>query len=150
MEERARFAICAAISHPYYKAQWGTEAESEKALIIFKDEYDQVADLQENPAELEPESEDFIQLRAAPLPSASTELSRFLLDQRKDLKMLDEFPIIREIFFRYNTQLPTSAIVERMFSFATLLDDPNRGRILPANFEASVLIKANSVFMREN
>lgn len=159
LEEGATMAICGAISHPGYKAQWGTEAESEKALIIFKNEYDEMsqelnqqtnADNNQNSIEVEDEADSFIQLRAAPLASACTELSRYLIDPRKDLQMLNEYPTIREIFMKNNTQLPTSAIVERLFNFAGLLDHPNRGKILPSNFEDSVLIKANSVYDREN
>lgn len=156
LEEGATMAICAAISHPSYKAQWGTELESEKALIIFKAEYHEMSQQIQQGAEEEEEDEmvsdgeSFIQLRTAPLPSASTELSRFLLDQRKDLEMLNNYPTIRELFFKYNTQLPTSAIVERMFNFAGLLDTPTRNRILPSNFEANVLIKTNSVYARDH
>lgn len=152
LKEDAKMAICAAFSHPSYKGQWGTEAESEKALLIFKKEYDEVSqqlEFQQNDNSMEIESEDFIQLRAAPLPSVQTELSRFLVDQRKELTMLNEYPVIREIFMKHNTQLPTSAIVERMFNFAGLLNHPNRGRILPTNFEDNVLLKANSVFRRQ-
>lgn len=150
LEEKARMAICAAISNPKYKAQWGTEDESEKALVIFRSEYDEIAaSFHQDSDDIEIESEDFIHLRTAPLPSASTELTRFLIDQRKDFKMLDEYPVIKEIFLKTNTQMPTSAIVERMFNFAGMLDDPKRGRILPENFEMNVLLKVNSVFDRD-
>lgn len=35
-----------------------------------------------------------------------------------------------------------------MFNFAGILDDPKRGRMLPTNFEDSVILKANSIFIR--
>lgn len=39
LEEEATMAICAATSHPRYKAQWGTEEDSDKVIIIFKNVY---------------------------------------------------------------------------------------------------------------
>lgn len=83
------------------------------------------------------------------MQSVSSEPTRYLVDKRHELKILDEYPIIREMFLKFYTQLPTSAIVERMFNFAGMLDDPKRNRILPTNFEKSILIKSNAVYARD-
>lgn len=149
--DNAEMAICSAISNPNYKAQWGSEADSEKAMAIFKREYTEVSNAMEGTQTAAAEaddSSDFILLRTAPPTSVSNELTRYLVDARTDFKMLDQYPVIREIFFKSNTQLPTSASAERMFNFAGLLDHPNRGRILPTNFENNVVVKANAVYAR--
>lgn len=149
--ESAEMAICSAISNPNYKAQWGSVEDSEKAMLVFKREYEKVSDLmemEETEAAAASTNTEFVLLRAGPLPSVSNELTRYLMDTRTDFKMLDQYPIIREIFLKHNTQLPTSATTERMFNFAGILDHPNRGRVLPTNFENNILLKANHVHGR--
>lgn len=148
LEEKASAAICATVSHPRYKARWGTEAEAEKALKHFKEKFDQLAVANEVSVAVNEEEIDqgFITLRPSSLSQVTTELNRYLDSSRLDLFMLNDFPTIRKMFFKFNTQLPTSASVERMFNFAGLLDHPKRGRILPVNFEKNVILKANSAF----
>lgn len=153
--EKAKMAICASMSHPAYKSKWGTIEESDKAMVIFKREYERIsADLTENDevrvVEDSTQSKNsFIRLRPTAMTAEASEISRYLLSERVDLEMLNGYPIIREMFFMYNTQLPSSATVERMFNFAGILDDPKRGRILPVNFEKNVVLKANNVFGRK-
>lgn len=156
---KAKMAICAAISHPAYKAKWGTVQESEKALIVFKQEFEEIAaqiasestasQASPNTATATGSQQKFIRLRPSSLSNEVSELNRYLSSERVDLQMLDDFPVIREMFFKFNTQLPTSATVERMFNFAGILDNPKRGRTLPTNFENNILLKANDVFGRD-
>lgn len=149
LNEKATMAICGSISHPAYKSKWGSVEDSEKAMVIFKQQYDlmstKVAAMP--PADHQSRNEGptkFIRLRPTSLTNEASELTRYLLSERVDLQMLNDFPIIREMFFKFNTQLPTSAVVEGMFNFAGILDNPKRCRTLPTNFENNVVIKANS------
>lgn len=102
-------------------------------MLVFKEEYDKMSNQIATTAVDESETRNeasgsgkFIRLRPTALSNEESELTRYLLSERLDLKMLNDFPIIREMFFKYNTQLPSSAPVERMFSFAGILDDPRR------------------------
>lgn len=147
--EKAEMAICSAISHPAYKTKWGSVEDSEKALIIFKREFEKISNnFESDEIEIGQETTtSFIRLRTTAMTTEASEISRYLLSERVDLKMLNDFPVIREMFFKFNTQLPSSATAERMFNFAGILDDPKRNRIMPPTFEKNVL-KANNVFER--
>lgn len=72
-----------------------------------------------------------------------SEMSRYLNDARAEITMLNEYPLIRELYFRYNTTLSASAAIERVFIQSALIFRPHRNRISPANFERTLLLKYN-------
>lgn len=72
---------------------------------------------------------------------AELETLHFLEDQGKDLNILNQYPLIRQLFVRFNTIIPSSAPVERLFSFAGLINRPHRRRLKPDLFEKLVVLK---------
>lgn len=72
------------------------------------------------------------------------EALQYLQDPQTDIKMLEKYPNIKKIFLKYNTTLPSSAPVERMFSYATFINTPRRHALSDSNFENLVLMKANN------
>lgn len=58
-----------------------------------------------------------------------------------DLKYLNNYPLVKKIFLKYNTILPSSAPVERLFTYATLLDLPKFNRLEDDKFEKRILLK---------
>ena len=50
------------------------------------------------------------------------------------------------LFIKYNSILPSSAPVERMFSIATNINKPKRNKLNDTNFELLVLLKENSLY----
>lgn len=52
-------------------------------------------------------------------------------------------PIMRLIFLKYNTALPSSASVERLFSIAGDICTKKRSKISDCNFENALLFKIN-------
>ncbi|XP_074029942.1 uncharacterized protein [Leptinotarsa decemlineata] len=72
------------------------------------------------------------------------ELLRYLEDKRTNLQVLHEYPTLKKVSLKYNTCLPSAAPVERLFSFATMIDTPKRKNLSDEHFEVLVLKKANS------
>lgn len=73
-----------------------------------------------------------------------SETGAYLSDIEISLEMLNRYPIIRKFFLKYNTALPSSAPVERLFSFAGIINQSRRQKLSDSNFEMLVLRKANS------
>lgn len=72
-----------------------------------------------------------------------SEVNRYLNDHRTNIEILDEYPLIRNVFFRYNTTLSASAAVERLFSQCMIIFAPRRNRLSSENFERALLLKQN-------
>ena len=74
---------------------------------------------------------------------AEAEFSAYLADSSKPLSMLNKYPRVKATSLKYNTPLPSSAAVERLFSYATILNAPKRGSISDETFEKLLLLKVN-------
>lgn len=79
-----------------------------------------------------------------------SEVSRFLVDDRSENSMLNAYPTIREVYFKFNTTLSSSAPVERVFSQSKMIFAPRRNRISGNNFEKTLLLKHNRQLLNEN
>lgn len=72
------------------------------------------------------------------------ELDTFLLDPDTNICCLKKYKVIQQMFLKYNTPLPSSAPVERLFSFGGMVDAPRRNKLSDTHFEKLVLLKANN------
>ena len=81
-----------------------------------------------------------------PSTSKSTveiEILNYINSKNTNLDMLNNYPIIKMLFIKYNSILPSSAPVERMFSISTNINKPKRNKLNDTNFALLVLLKAN-------
>ena len=60
--------------------------------------------------------------------------------------MLNNYPIIKMLFIKYNSILPSSAPVERMFSIATNINKPKRNKLNDTKFALLILLKSNLLY----
>lgn len=70
-------------------------------------------------------------------------ISHYLADQDRDVSMLNRYPEIKRVFQKYNTPLPSSGAIERMFSFGTMTNLPNSQTLSDEMFEKRMVLKSN-------
>jgi hypothetical protein len=69
------------------------------------------------------------------------ELDFYLRDPDKNIEMLDRYPQIKQLFIKFNTAIPSSAPVERLFSQAALILTVRRNRLSDSLLEILILLK---------
>uniref|UniRef100_A0A8D8QTK7 HAT C-terminal dimerisation domain-containing protein n=1 Tax=Cacopsylla melanoneura TaxID=428564 RepID=A0A8D8QTK7_9HEMI len=74
------------------------------------------------------------------------EIISYLDEKSKDIKILDRYQHIRKIFYKYNTVLPSSAPVERLFSVGGLILTPRRNKLKDKLFEVLLILKGAAQF----
>lgn len=72
-----------------------------------------------------------------------SEVARFLSDEHTEVEILNNYPTIREIYFKFNTTLSSSGAVERLFSQSLMIFTPRRNRISDEKFEKILMLKHN-------
>lgn len=77
-----------------------------------------------------------------------SEVSRYLFDDRTESAMLNEYSHVREVYFKYNTTISSSAPVERLFSQSGLIYTPRRNRLSAKRFEQALLLKHNRAIIK--
>lgn len=72
-----------------------------------------------------------------------SEVSRYLMDDRTEYAILNEYKNVKEVFYKYNTTISSSGPVERLFSQSSLIFTPRRNRLSAKKFEQAILLKHN-------
>ncbi|KAM7296462.1 uncharacterized protein ISCGN_021620 [Ixodes scapularis] len=163
MKPSANEATVAAVLHPYFKLRWLSREPqdvrehgqqlTEKAVIDFvnatKHTTRPLACAPSTSAASDVSADAFFSFEAhcGTSPSCQEdqvklEFLSYLQDPRVEFDMLRSYPSLRSAFIRYNTPTCSSAPVERLFSFASLILRPHRGGLSDRRFEKMLLLKA--------
>uniref|UniRef100_A0A2A4JC28 HAT C-terminal dimerisation domain-containing protein n=1 Tax=Heliothis virescens TaxID=7102 RepID=A0A2A4JC28_HELVI len=156
---KAQNAAIAAISLPRFKTKWFTcipIEEHQRLKTFFKAAIaKEVTENAEFSSAINKQNkEDFFQFDSS---SSDTEedvcrvqrskadliVSCYLSDMDRELNSLHRYPEVKKVFIKYNTPLPSSAPVERLFSYATMINHPKSHRLSDEMFEKRVVLKAN-------
>ncbi|GBP48227.1 hypothetical protein EVAR_96816_1 [Eumeta japonica] len=70
------------------------------------------------------------------------ETLQYLRDEDTSLNIINIYPTIKKVFLRYNTCLPSSAPVERLFSYGGMIMRPHRRNMSDTLFEELVILKS--------
>lgn len=143
----------AAITHPHFQFKWIKDEEREKLAKQWLEEEFEAArphniasDEPIMPLLNLPEKQsnplfDFDAPACQIREIVDNEIVIFLNQPDKDLnECFKNLPILRELFVRYNTPVPSSATLERAFSLAKSILSPQRGRLSDERFEASMIL----------
>ena len=73
--------------------------------------------------------------------STRDDIALYLADKNKKLSMLDRHPAIKSVFIHFNTAVPSSAPVERLFSCGSIVLTGRRNRLSDSLLEYLILLK---------
>ena len=150
--------MLAAISHPFFKLRWvpadkqnllqdmlitAVKEELAKKKTSNGTEQGDDAGIQGRTEE----TEEFFEFEeSAPdgnNEDSRVEVNRFFEDPDKSISMLKRYPNVQCVFRRTNTPIPSSAPVERLFSYGGMIMHPKRRRLGDRLFERLLILKAN-------
>lgn len=148
-------AKIATVSHPLFKLKPINRDQREhmkKALITEAEKL--MSQTSEDKEECQPldsyfnwsddEDDDLTTNKQTKVNKTAIEVLKYLDDSNTSIECLQHYPCVENVFLKYNTTIPSSAPVERLFSFGSIILNGRRGRLSDQNFEKLTLIKANS------
>ncbi|XP_022161582.1 uncharacterized protein LOC111027499 [Myzus persicae] len=153
-----KFLIIASVSNPYFKVAWiKNDVRKQMAMDAFRNaclqiyEKECVSNTQEpNIVESYDEpSLDFFTWSSSNnmngIDSVDIEINHyFRTSPTKNLDCLQSLPILKKVFIKYNTPLPSSASVERVFSVGGATLTKKRTSISDKHFEQIMFLKCNN------
>jgi len=147
--------LLASSSHPKFKLSWLKDEDTKRhARRLLINEVEKTKPATSNSTTTtttsttteETNEEDFFSSVMPDCDLSSDIVDQFLSMKDQSLASLKRFPEIEKVFRKFNSVLPSSAPVERLFSIGGSLFRPNRHRMSDEHFEKQLLLKANQRF----
>lgn len=153
-----RFSAVVVAFHPQFKLRWLgclSQTTHNNVLSAIKEAMAAVYDsIDDQYVKLNENFDDFFDFTCTSNPqninqgfgTSNSEIifQKFSVETRSDLELLNLYPSIKKVFIRFNTPLPSSAAVERLFSYASMFNVPKFNRLNDETFEIRVLMKCNA------
>ncbi|VVC24756.1 Hypothetical protein CINCED_3A017677 [Cinara cedri] len=158
--QKDTFFIVAAVSHPFFKSAWiKNTVKQHYAIECFKRACSEISE--ENLSSDFPNNDGYSQDNASSLKfftwssnsqceqtkSIDCEIDQFLSSSpNKKLDSLNNLPIIKRVFVKYNTPLPSSAFtsVEKVFSIGDATVTKKKTNMTDTLFEQTMFLKCNN------
>lgn len=158
-EPKAKNGIIASVSYPFFKMKWVPKANKEYIKEVFvsavrkiKQEGEKSSQVQHTDFNIKKERaesyymfvEDSDSSAASDNSNTTIDLEtlQYLKDEDNTLESLKKFPNVKKLFLKYNTCLPSSAPVERLFSFGGMIMRPHRRNMKDKLFEQILVLKS--------
>lgn len=142
--------ILASITHPKFKLKWVKTKYLDLCKQLLQTECITEYSFENTFSSNSTKSEDFFSSLKQISGSTSTtgdldmEILEYLEDRNKEVDSLEKFKTIKQNFVKYNTTIPSSAPVERLFSTAVQIFTPRRNRLSDLLFSKLLFLKGNS------
>lgn len=147
--------IIATTSHPFFKLRWCPNEEMKPFVQdLFLQEVvrvNRVSQLNESTsldASSSAQSDDEFYGFTPVVHQSDYHLSaaQYLQDSSHDFQQLKLYPAVARVFIKFNTTIPSSAPVERLFSAAGQILVPRRNRLSDDMFEKLLVLNKNNSF----
>lgn len=144
--------LLAAVSHPRFKLAWTDDlmlrahcTQLFEQAMLSCTPISSTSDTDISSSSEEPD--DFFNFTNSRTDVAqSQKYLEYLKDSSTDLSMLNKHPEVKQLFIRYNTCIPSSAPVERLFSTGALVLTKRRNRLSDKLFETLLMLKINKAY----
>jgi hypothetical protein len=144
--------IIASVTLPQFRLRWiEDDVKKGQARTMLYDlvrgqgqQHEQQHNSQENVTDSD---DDFFSFGVSVVVESTSEVDLYLSETFKDIESLKKFPQILNLFKKYNTPLPSSAPVERLFSLGGQILTPRRNRLSDSHFQRQLLLRANKAFL---
>ena len=151
LDETVDDALLATVTHPYFKLRWVVmKSDANIASIKTRLQDLLIAQLkslshkEKREAAAKSSNDDYYKFEdntAENESNADLKALRFLEDNDFTVKALQKHPSIKRLFMKYNSTLTSTAPVEKLFPFQSILNSVHRSRLSDKTFEALSLLK---------
>ncbi|XP_063220852.1 uncharacterized protein LOC134530157 [Bacillus rossius redtenbacheri] len=134
---------------PSLKFSWLEGQQKEEAVSSFKNEIDAFASGASSASVMTEENVNrdeeaiFLNILTTSVSPVLEEVNSYLMNSHSDLQCLQHYPILKSAFLKFNTSLPSSAPVERLFSVGKDVFAIKRGNLSDENFKMQLFCKVN-------
>ena len=108
--------LLAPATHPFFKLNW-IEYDAAKIELVKRQMRNYMVEQTDSPLSDKSNisNDDFLSYPNSQQTTKPGQLEDFLKDPCTDMSMLDKYPQIKELFIKFNTTIPTSAPIERLY-----------------------------------